>query len=69
MHKYNFCHRDIKLNNVAIFTDNVKLIDFGLSFQYKESLKKYSISGTPGYVPDYISKIMTDENDKTTGIV
>ena len=51
MHKNKFCHRDIKLSNIALFDENIKLIDFGLAFQYQNAYDKYPFDGTPEYMP------------------
>jgi calcium-dependent protein kinase len=61
MHKYQVCHRDLKLENfVGITKENetdIKLVDFGLSRKFGSSKNMMStIVGTPNYVaPEVLS--------------
>ncbi|KAK8882413.1 hypothetical protein M9Y10_045055 [Tritrichomonas musculus] len=52
LHKNRVIHRDLKLQNFLLGTDNVlKVADFGLSAQLEdEDDKRMTICGTPGYL-------------------
>ena len=49
MHDQQFCHRDIKLDNIIYNQDTkkVKIIDFGFAISAKEPIK--TLCGTPAY--------------------
>lgn len=57
MHRQDVAHRDVKLENILIDPDTmkVKIIDFGFCCQAKEKLKVFC--GTPSYMsPEIVSK-------------
>lgn len=61
LHKYGICHRDLKLQNILFKDDQFnepKLIDFGLSTEFKDNENLKSILGTPLYVaPEVLSNL------------
>lgn len=53
LHLKGITHRDLKPENVMFLdkdSDEIKLIDFGLSKKYMESQFLHSVVGTPYYV-------------------
>ncbi|KAI3521009.1 hypothetical protein L1887_10466 [Cichorium endivia] len=53
IHQNGFVHCDIKLQNILLFSDNVKIADFGLAKKVVEESKsksKNEIRGTPMYM-------------------
>lgn len=71
MHNIGIAHRDIKLENIFLDlkNNNVKLIDFGQSYEFKKDEQyeyAYDICGTEGYFPpEYYNqlKYMPDKVD------
>ncbi|CAD8189954.1 unnamed protein product [Paramecium octaurelia] len=59
LHSKNIAHRDIKMENILLLTDNyVKLIDFGFSICIQDNQKVNVFCGTPSYMsPELVSKI------------
>jgi len=59
LHKYGVCHRDLKPENILLEkgTNNLKIIDFGLSNLYKPPDEKlYTACGSPCYAaPEMIA--------------
>jgi aurora kinase len=49
-HKHNIAHRDVKLENVLLKGNQVKLADFGWCIQYKENEKSNILCGTLDYM-------------------
>ena len=59
MHKKNFVHRDLKLENIMLENKDslaCKLVDFGFS-EIVNPIKLESKAGTPGYIPPEIFKL------------
>lgn len=55
MHAQDITHRDVKLENIIVDRNKVKLLDFGFSCISKEKLKIFC--GTPSYMaPEIVSK-------------
>ena len=50
LHERNIVHRDIKLHNVLLNDDNLKLIDFGFACQIADSELLKVFCGTPSYM-------------------
>ena len=51
IHAKGIVHRDIKPENIMITaTDEIKIIDFGLSKRYKKGAKLHDMAGTPYYM-------------------
>mmetsp|Transcript_27553 Transcript_27553/g.64214 ORF Transcript_27553/g.64214 Transcript_27553/m.64214 type:complete len:500 (+) Transcript_27553:23-1522(+) len=56
MHKNSFCHRDLKPENFLFATKepiektHLKIIDFGLAFEFKKDVAMTTKAGTPFYV-------------------
>ena len=51
IHAKGIIHRDIKPENIMITaTDEIKIIDFGLSKRYKKGEKLHNVAGTPYYM-------------------
>ena len=71
LHAINICHRDIKLENIVCSrpTDysEVKLVDFGLAYQARNSLELASMDracGTPAYLaPECIAAALSQQCD------
>ncbi len=60
LHSEKIIHCDIKLDNLILINDKVKLIDFGLSFINKQKIK--SILGTKDYMaPEMFLKRENDD--------
>ncbi|CAD8103093.1 unnamed protein product [Paramecium sonneborni] len=59
LHNKNIAHRDIKMENILLLTDNyVKLIDFGFSICISDNQKVNVFCGTPSYMsPELVSKV------------
>ncbi|CAD8187458.1 unnamed protein product [Paramecium octaurelia] len=59
LHSKNIAHRDIKMENILLLTDNyVKLIDFGFSICLQDNQKVNVFCGTPSYMsPELVSKV------------
>ncbi|CAK93654.1 unnamed protein product (macronuclear) [Paramecium tetraurelia] len=59
LHSKNIAHRDIKMENILLLTDNyVKLIDFGFSICIQDNQKVNVFCGTPSYMsPELVSKL------------
>ncbi len=53
MHERGVCHRDIKLENILVLNENLKLIDFGFSTFTNSLLTTHC--GTPSYMPPEIT--------------
>lgn len=53
MHERGVCHRDIKLENILVQQDILKLIDFGFSTFSHTLLNTHC--GTPSYMPPEIT--------------
>lgn len=57
MHSNNVVHRDLKLDNILVFENQVKLIDLGFSTECAQDEKLNIICGTPQYMdPDLARK-------------
>lgn len=59
MHKNNYVHRDLKLENIMIENKenlNCKLVDFGFA-EIINPTELISKAGTPGYIPPEIFKL------------
>ncbi|WUR03772.1 serine/threonine-protein kinase DCLK1 [Vairimorpha necatrix] len=55
LHSHNIIHRDIKLGNILINDNSIKICDFGLSCY--ENKNKFTVCGTEDYVaPEVINK-------------
>lgn len=66
LHKKKIVHRDLKLQNFLIDSDDViKLADFGLSLNLEKMPPKPSICGTPGYISP---EVVTGNPDHTPAI-
>lgn len=65
LHQFGIFHRDVKLQNILLCSDDkfdIKLIDFGLAdFYYKKEFV-HNKCGTPGYIAP---EILNDENYDT----
>ena len=48
MHSHNIIHRDLKLENVLVHENIVKLADFGLARRLTRPIHEYC--GTPGFI-------------------
>ncbi|CAK93859.1 unnamed protein product (macronuclear) [Paramecium tetraurelia] len=59
LHSKNIAHRDIKMENILLLTDNyVKLIDFGFSICIQDNQKVNVFCGTPSYMsPELVTKV------------
>ena len=64
LHENNFCHRDIKLENIIYLPDSGKIIlcDFGLANYGK--IRYYTICGTPYYIAPEMWLGYNGYNDK-----
>jgi calcium-dependent protein kinase len=64
-HENNVIHRDIKPENIMItHTNQVKLIDFGLSTIVRDHQHKSDVSGTPYYMaPEVLNQDYTEKAD------
>ncbi len=57
MHEANICHRDLKLDNILIHNNKIKLIDFGFTTRCQKDEKLSLQCGTPHYMdPDLVLK-------------
>ena len=64
LHENNYIHRDLNPRNILIDSDgHIKLIDFGLSKNYKENIDRIEIWGTPAYCAPEI--IQGKKHEKT----
>lgn len=55
--KKRIVHRDLKLDNIMVYNNKIKIIDFGFSTKMKDAKKDFSYCGTPCYMaPEIISK-------------
>jgi polo-like kinase 4 len=51
LHSNNIIHRDLKLANLLLQGDTVKIADFGLATQLTDSAEECStLCGTPNYI-------------------
>jgi MAP/microtubule affinity-regulating kinase len=62
LHQRHITHRDIKLENVLLVTDecttSIKLIDFGFSTLFHRDNRKKMFCGTPSYMaPEIVQKL------------
>ena len=65
LHNKEIVHRDIKPENIVTLTDNldIKIVDFGLSFSFKNIYEKFS-AGSPSYMaPEAFKGIISSKND------
>lgn len=66
LHSIHICHRDIKLDNIMVNTENfeIKLIDFGFATKFTDRERLKGKIGTPYYVaPEVISGTYGKECD------
>ncbi|CAD8160004.1 unnamed protein product [Paramecium pentaurelia] len=57
LHARHITHRDIKIENILYSDGQVKLIDFGFSTLFSNSIKKKIYCGTPSYMaPEIVTK-------------
>ena len=61
MHARGIAHRDLKLDNILLNVDKVKIIDFGFAAFCKEGEKLKIFCGTPSYMaPELVRKAEYD---------
>jgi len=51
LHEHKICHLDIKAENIMVFNNSFKIIDFGFSSKEPFDDFVFNIRGTPGYFP------------------
>ena len=51
MHMMKFLHLDIKPQNVLVADGKAKIGDFGLTTRMLPNMRKYTLGGTPYYLP------------------
>ena len=51
LHEHKICHLDIKAENIMVFNNSFKIIDFGFCSIEPFDDYVFNIKGTPGYLP------------------
>ena len=58
MHSRGIAHRDLKLDNILLNIDKVKIIDFGFAIQSEKETLQRTWCGTPHYMcPDIVKRV------------